>query len=276
MHFLQLQVLVISALVVAKQLDNVIYTNAEGFIKCAESAIIRPQTVDQVQQLVREAFSTGKSIKPAGAGHSTNEIICSSTPVAGGIILQMEDMNSIVSVDQEKLQVTVQAGAALVKFFKDMIPYKMTIEGMVDYGAITVAGSIATGAHSSSLKVHSGVADHIIGCKLVNGRGELITLTHQDRDFAAIHTNLGALGILVEVTFQAVPLFKVRGKQIPITDLDAMPDQLVGLVKQHDWANLYWFSSNNKAILHTYNKVDASTPGKGTFLLFSNSLLISM
>ena len=113
------------------------FTNAEGFIQCSIQKTIRPSSIKEIQNIISEAYSenSGMTIKPSGAGHSTNPIICSES---GGIIIQMDGMNEMVKV--EGSLVTVQAGAGLVKFFKDMIPYNLTIEGMVDYGAITVAG----------------------------------------------------------------------------------------------------------------------------------------
>ena len=89
-------------------------------------------------------------------------------------------------------------------------------------------------------------------------------MNRADRDFDLVHTNLGAIGILVEVTFQAVPLFKVETKQIDLSNqLETLPDDIIGLVKKFDYANLYWFTENNGAILHTYNKVAPETPGNG-------------
>ncbi|KAJ3317409.1 hypothetical protein HDV06_001652 [Boothiomyces sp. JEL0866] len=235
--------------------------NAEGFIVCNPSQVVTPNSTTDVQTIIQQAAASGTSVKAIAAGHSTNYIIC---PQDGGISIRMDNMDSIVSYDSNTLQVTVQGGAPLVKFFKDLIPLGMSVEGMVDYGAITVAGSIATGAHSSSLKVQSGVADHIIAVKLVNGLGQVVEIKKGDPDFLAVHTNLGALGILTEVTFQAVPLFKVKGEQIDLSNqIDTLPDDIVGLVQQHDYANLYWFADNNAAILHTYNKVDPATPGNG-------------
>lgn len=105
----------------------------------------------------------------------------------------------------------------------------------------------------------------MVAVELINGKGELVHLTKDDQDFRGIHTNLGALGILATVTFQAVPLFKVRGQQISIPTQD-MPDKIVDLVRQHDWANLYWFSENNQAILHVYDKVDPLLPGKKFYI----------
>jgi hypothetical protein len=249
-----------SALAVVKR-DDPILLNAEKFIVCHPSQITNPTTTAEVQSIIKGAYQKGVSVKAYGAGHSTNYILC---PTDGGIALKMEGMNSIVSHDTKLMQVTVQGGAALVDFFNEMIPLGMTILGMVDYGAITVAGAIATGAHSSSLKHQSGVADSIIAVKFVNGLGDLVTLTKSNTDFLAIHTNLGALGVLVEVTFQAIPIQKVRGEQINLSDrLNTLADDIVGLVKQHDYANLYWFTENNNAILHTYNFVDVNTPGNG-------------
>lgn len=111
--------------------------NAEGFIKCNPSTIISPTSITQIQEIVKDAYQERISVKAVGAGHSTNSIICSKD---GGIALKMESLNSIVSHDKDKLQVTVQGGAGLVKFMKDLIPLGMSVEGLVDYGAITVAG----------------------------------------------------------------------------------------------------------------------------------------
>lgn len=140
----------------------------------------------------------------------------------------------------------------------------MVMPGLVDYGAITVGGAIATGAHSSSLKHKSAVHDYMVAASVVNGLGQVIQVTDSDIDFPAFRANLGALGILVDITFKTLPLFKVQAWQIDITgyiDIPSWPDHIIELARWRDFANFYWFNVNNGAVMHAFDIVDKDTPG---------------
>jgi FAD/FMN-containing dehydrogenase len=253
--------------------SEVIY-NAEGFIKCSPALVVAPTSIAAVQNQVLAAIKNKQmyfrltfSVRGFGAGHSTNHILCADE----GVNIVTLNLNEITNVDAAKMQVTVGGGAPLAKFLNDMVAYNMVVPGLVDYGAITVAGSIATGAHSSSLKHKTAVHDYMIAgislltqATIVNGLGQVINITDKDPDFPAVRANLGALGILTHVTFQALPLYKVKGTQFDLSkDIATLPSRIINIVKQHDFANLYYFSENDAAILHTYNIVDKDTPGNG-------------
>lgn len=238
-------------------------TNNENFIVCNPSAIHTPNTTIQVQKIVTDALDRAGgarvSIRAFGAGHSTNRILCSDDD---GITIITTRLSAIVAIDLVKREVTIGAGALLGPFLESMVSHGLMMVGVPDYGGISIAGALATSAHGSSLKYKSSVQDYVVGVKLVTGTGKIVTLVESDEDFKAVRGNLGVLGVITEVTMRMQPLKKVAAKNTVI-DFKSVPDSIVGLISQHDFAGLYYFVENEVAILHAYDFVDVETKGDG-------------
>lgn len=126
-----------------------------------------------------------------------------------------------------------------------------------------LTSQIATGAHASSLKVPAAVHDYVDSVTLVDGLGRIVQVTEKEQ-LEAVRANLGLLGIVTEINFNAVKAFKVRERQIDLSAQEGKVENIiVDMVRQYEYANLYWFSLNKKAILHAFERVDASSSGAG-------------
>ncbi|KAI9358000.1 hypothetical protein DFJ73DRAFT_794181 [Zopfochytrium polystomum] len=240
--------------------------NAEDFIVCQPAEIRYPANVDDVVAAVKDAIARNQTIRGFAAGHSTNRILCAD----GGIsVSTTQNLTSIVSVDRAAKTVRVQAGAHLATFTRELQQqHGLAILGLVDYGAITVGGAIATGAHSSSLRYGAAVHDHVVGFTVVDGTGAVRNVSKTDGGdgdaFRALQTNLGMLGIVVDVTFQAVDAFKVRAVQVDLSAQEGnLENVIVDQARAHDFANFYWFVSQKTAVLHGFDIVPAATAGTG-------------
>ena len=80
-----------------------------------------------------------------------------------------------------------------------------------DIDAQTVAGAIATGTHGTGAR-HRGLADQVRALELVTADGAVRTCSPSENAevFAAARVGLGALGVLVSVTLQTVPAFRLH------------------------------------------------------------------
>src|SRR3954468_13151713 len=65
----------------------------------------RPRSEEDVRAIVLAARKLGLPIRASGAGHSNPAVV--PTP---GVHIDFDAFNEVVSVDREKLQVTVQPG----------------------------------------------------------------------------------------------------------------------------------------------------------------------
>ncbi|KAJ3309795.1 hypothetical protein HDV04_005644 [Boothiomyces sp. JEL0838] len=232
--------------------------NADGlFYQCNPSSIFAPNTTEQVQAVIQQAIANGTTVKAYAAGHSRNNVMCTD-----GVTLLTTNLNQLISVDKEKQTVTVGGGMKLLDFSNAILEYGFIMPGVPDYGGITVAGAIGTGAHGSSLKHQSSTHDYLVAAKIVTGTGDIVDIDETDPDFPAVRVNLGALGILTEVTMKVLPVQKIKTQNIEI-DFNNATLNLPEIIAQYDFAGCYYFPYNKRAVLTTLNFVDASTPGNG-------------
>ncbi|KAJ3059622.1 hypothetical protein HK102_009901, partial [Quaeritorhiza haematococci] len=235
--------------------------NAGKSLTCNPEMIEHPDTIERVQQIVRGARSQGKRVRAVAAMHSTNQILCTN-----GISIATDKLNKVLNVDTKRKRVTVQGGILLQDLTNELANYNLTIDSVMDFSGVSVAGTIGTAAHGSSLKQGAFIHDNVLAAKVVDGLGQIREVTSGD-ELLALRTHLGMLGIVVEVTLKVVDRFKVRAQQIDITDkVPDLENQIIPLIQQHDYATVSWFTWNEKALMQVYDVVPSSTEGEGRSL----------
>lgn len=215
----------------------------------------RPATAGAVQRAVAAAAASGLRVKPVGSGHSFTGIA-----VAPDVQLDLTDLSGVIDADVATGRVTFAAGTRLHELPRLLAPYGLALPNMGDIDKQTIAGATSTGTHGTGL-AFGGLATQIVGAKLVDGAGELITVSESERPelLPAVRLGLGALGVLVEVTLQLVPRFVLHAVEKP-EPLDAVIDGWLERVRGADHFDLYWFPHTESALAKTNTRLpgDAS------------------
>src|SRR5450631_1556357 len=109
-------------------------------------AVVWPRSIDEAAAIVRVAAARRLPIVPFGAGTSLEGHVAA---LAGGISVDMREMNRISNLSLENLDVQVEAGVT-----RRQLDTKLRQEGVffsVDPGAdATIGGMIATGASGTT------------------------------------------------------------------------------------------------------------------------------
>lgn len=191
-----------------------------------------PSNEHEISELVNYAAREGATVRVRGSAHSVNAAIYTgdfAEPALerGDINIYM-DMMIDVEFDNEKMQVTVQAGCHLGRDPEDptntstrenSLFYQLDRHGWAfrDTGGIihqTVGGFLATGSSGGSVQ-HS-VGKQVVAIRLVDGTGCIRTLTttdNKDSPFYAAGVSMGLLGVVTSVTFECVPRYDVIGSE---------------------------------------------------------------
>ena len=241
--------------------------NYQDTTHCQPSDVITASTIGDVQAVVRRALEVGKPMKVISVerSNSDNAFIC---PEQGGLLLNVYPMRNVLALDEANLTVTVQPGIRATDLSSYLHDRGYAIRAMPDYTGVSIAGSIATGAHHSSLNVPAGMADMVTALTIVDGRGEIRRFEGAEASQASVH--LGMLGVVVEVTLRIEPQFKLQYGHESGTDED-LESIIEELVRSHEYARVMWFAGNGRYVADYYDRVDENTPGESRHNLWSST-----
>ena len=173
----------------------------------APLAIALPDSVEQVQAIVRWARGAGVAIVPSGGrtGLSGGAVAAN-----GELVLSLERMNRMLGFDPIDRSLTVQAGMALEAVRN--AAREQGLEYPVDFaarGSCTIGGNIATNAGGIRVIRYGNTREWVAGLKVVDGRGELLEvgrgLVKNSSGYDLRHLLVGSegtLGIIVEATLR--------------------------------------------------------------------------
>jgi len=206
-------------------------TNWAGNVSFA-SELQRPRTIEELQELVAAA----EKVRVLGTGHSFNRIADST-----GALVSVQDLPKVVEVGERG--VTVSAGLRYGEVTAVLQAQGLALHNLGSLPHISVAGACSTGTHGSG-DGNGPLADAVSAITFVDARGELVTLTRDDPDFAGSVISLGALGVTVSMTLDVQPSFQISQvvyDGLPVerlgADLDAVMGSAYSVSAFTDWVD---------------------------------------
>ncbi|BCJ72683.1 FAD-linked oxidoreductase [Catellatospora sp. IY07-71] len=216
-----------------------------------------PSSPDEVVQAIAAARADGLRVKPIGAGHSFTGIA-----VAPGVQLDLRNLQGVLAVDEQRRQVKLAAGTHLYRLPELLKPYGLALQNMGDIDAQTIAGATSTGTHGTG-HAFGGLATQIVGVTLATADGALLEISENSNPelLGAARLGLGALGVLVDITVQCVPAYKLHAveKPEPLAEVLAQWEQrALGA----DHFEFYWFPHTQTALTKTNTRLPMDAPSK--------------
>ncbi|HEY4824136.1 MAG TPA: FAD-binding protein, partial [Solirubrobacteraceae bacterium] len=170
--------------------------------------VVWPLSTEEAAAIVRVAIEHRLPLIPFGAGTSLEGHVAA---LAGGISVDMREMNAIGQPSLDDLDVVVQAGVT-----RRALDAKLRQEGVffaVDPGAdATIGGMVATGASGTMTVRYGAMRENVLGVTLIDGRGEVVKTHSRARKSSAGYdlTRLmvgseGTLGLVCEIALRIHP-----------------------------------------------------------------------
>ena len=210
-----------------------------------------PADVEQLQRLIVTQRGTGIGVRPVGASHSF-----SAVAQPEGMHVRLDSLAGLISADVDRRRVRFGAGTPLFAIPRLLEPFGLALPNMGDIDRQTLAGAVSTGTHGAG-RAHPSIGANITAVKLVDGRGELVTISADENSdlLPAVRLSLGALGVLTEIELQCVPAFALEADE-QTEPLDAVVAEWAER-NEADHFEFYWFPHTDVATTKTNRRTDA-------------------
>jgi xylitol oxidase len=177
-------------------------TNWAGNLTYSTDNLFTPKTVAELQETIRSC----KKVRGLGTTHCFNTIADSTENQ-----ISTAGLNKVISLDKDKKTVTVEAGIKYGEFCDYLDKNGFALHNLASLPHISVAGACATSTHGSGIK-NGSLATAVSALEFVNGKGEVVSLSREKdgEEFTGAVVNLGALGIVTQMTLDIQPTFKMN------------------------------------------------------------------
>ena len=171
--------------------------------------VVLPETVEQVQMVMKICQQTGTPIVPRGAGTSLSG---GAMPHKNGVVLSLARLNKILDIDADNRSARVQAGVRNLQITDAVqnlgLYYAPDPSSQI---ACTIGGNVAENAGGVHCLKYGLTVHNILQITMVDLDGTLITIGGTPPDtpgydlLALLMGSEGMLGIVVEVTVRLLP-----------------------------------------------------------------------
>ncbi|KAJ0162161.1 putative D-arabinono-1,4-lactone oxidase [Colletotrichum tanaceti] len=208
---------------------------------------IQPQSQQEVEKAVKLARRCRRRITTVGHAHSPSDLTCTSN-----WLVNLDDFKKVLSVDETTGLVVMQAGIRLWQLTEELNKHGLSFPVLGSVNEQTIAGVISTGTRGSTLK-HGLLSEAVTALKIVLASGETVACSPAENPdlFRGALLSLGALGIITEVTFRAVPAFSLRWQQTIQADATMLGawKRDNELWTQSDFVRVWWLPYTRRAVV---------------------------
>ena len=172
-----------------------------GRRKGEASALVFAKSTEEVSKLLQYAHANKIPVTPRGAG--TN-LVGSTVPVDGGIILDLSQMNRILELDTETMTVTVEPGLLLQDLQAYVEEHGLFYPPDPGEKASSIGGNISTNAGGMRAVKYGVTRDYVRGLEVVTADGTVLTVGGKNvKDASGLslkHLYIGSEGTLAVIT----------------------------------------------------------------------------
>ncbi|MBA2353358.1 MAG: FAD-binding protein [Acidobacteria bacterium] len=168
--------------------------------------IVQPASIDELAEVV----PAHARLRVRGGGSKP----ALSSPLPGVTTLDLSALTGITEHTPEECVFTALAGTPIAEIERTLAPHRqyLPFDPPLAAAGATLGGTVAAGFNGSCRYRFGGIRDFLIGARVVDGRGRVITsggkvvknaagfLLHQ-----ALVGSCGTIGVLAELTFKVFP-----------------------------------------------------------------------
>ncbi|MBS34715.1 MAG: oxidoreductase [Thiotrichales bacterium] len=179
-----------------------VFSNWSGLVRSKPAEVRSIRNIADAQAAVAEANSRGCCIRVAGTTHSHYPLVHADD----GLILRTDEWCGAPKVDAGGSSATLVAGTKLKAIGEPLWEAGFSLANQGDIDVQSIAGLIGTGVHGTG-RAQRSISDAVCGVSLVSAEGDVVTTQGQPELLEALRLNLGAFGIVTEVSLRLLPAY---------------------------------------------------------------------
>lgn len=237
------------------QARKIPWTNWSGSQRCEPRVRIAPKNEAELSEVIAAAKGP---VRPVGAGHSFTALVPTDDT-----IISLARLSGVAAHESEPMQTRIGAGTRLGAIGKPMTALGQGLFNMPDIDQQTLAGATATGTHGTGATL-SALHHYITEMRLVTATGDVMELSRDKNAeiFDAARVNLGALGVVSEITLRNLPTYNLK-KTTWTEPFDDVLDRIDELGAEYRNFEFYYIPFSDMAICIGHNITDEPIVPRG-------------
>jgi glycolate oxidase len=199
-------------------------------------AVVLVNTIDEVVQTVQLCNREGVPFVARGSGTSLSG---GSLPTEGGIVIALNRLNRVLSIDPDTRTAVVQPGVINLHVSQATARFGLAYAPDPSSQSVcSIGGNLAFNSGGAHCLKHGMTSNHVLGMTVVLPDGEVVSLggdttEHVGADWTGMFCGSeGLFGIAVEVTLRLVPIAEVARTTLAVYDsLEAAGDAVAEVVR---------------------------------------------
>jgi glycolate oxidase len=172
--------------------------------------VAKPQTVEQVAQLLKLCNVHNIPVTPRGAGTGLSG---GALAVNAGLVISMESFNHIIHIDERNLQATVEPGV-ITEIFMNAVEEKGLLYPVdpASKGSCFIGGNVANCSGGPRVVKYGTIREYVLNLQVVLPSGDIIWTGANTLKYASGYnlTQLmigseGTLGIVTKIVVKLIP-----------------------------------------------------------------------
>ncbi|MBB5831724.1 D-arabinono-1,4-lactone oxidase [Brachybacterium aquaticum] len=229
------------------------HRNWSGSARFTPQQVLTPRGEDEVLSALALARRRGLPLRVVGGGHSFTPLVATD-----GVLLSLDEHQGLVSADPATGLVTLRGGTRLWVIAELLAPHGLALSVMGDIDRQSIAGAIQTGTHGTGARL-TGFAGMVRALRLALPDGSIVDVSPEREPhlFEAARLGLGTLGVILEVTLQCVPAYRLALHEATVPAGEAIGSFLAdsALADHHE---IFWFPRTDRATVRTMRRLPAT------------------
>ena len=224
--------------ILVEKIDEKYQSDTLGRLKGNADAVVFPISTTEVSKVLKFAWKNEIPVTPRGAG--TN-LVGSTVPVNGGIVVDLSLMNHILEIDQDTFTATVEAGVLLQDFQQEVEKQGLFYPPDPGEKLATIGGNVSTNAGGMRAVKYGVTRDYVRGLEVVLANGDIMTVGSKNvKDASGLSLKslfIGAEGTLAIITKCILKLVPKPESSIsvvvPFKSLQTGIDNVLNIIKEN-------------------------------------------